>query len=401
MSQQRLGTVKASTTVRTSRSVARPLFTTLGAVTLSLFSVACGGSDDGENIEKENPNQQTGDLIGARPCVNKPNSGYPGDELCIEPPPAGKGFQMRYGPKNYDDTAEVAKYLLAPGEETTDCLYMKTPNEQGVFMNQYHARLRPGSHHMITYTMDGNKADSTAPEECGFGLWRFLVGSQEQTIDIRNRDQAPELEKAAMYIAPKLQAAVQVHFVNTSNTETKLKEAWVNAVYAEGDDIDVRVEPIFWIGGLSTVTKARTSQVVKAKCEVPPTMADKPTPADLRMLQLTGHYHSHTTKFEAWHVDKETGTKTRIYASNGYQEPGFTYFNTVTKNPTPEGNDYGGDHSGELFMTVGDRIEWECTVENNDDWDLPFGNAVYKAEMCNMFGTYAPSIGTAWNCFNG
>jgi hypothetical protein len=278
---------------------------------------------------------------------------------------------------------------------------MKTPNDTGVYMNQYHARLRPGSHHMITYTMDDEKPDSAAPEECGFGLWRFLVGSQEQIIDVRNKDQAPELEKAAMYIAPKLQAAVQVHFVNTSTSEYKLKEAWVNAVFTEEAQVDVHVEPIFWIGGLSTTIHAGTSKVVKAKCEVGPTLGNKTTPPDLRMLQLTGHYHAHTTKFEAWHIDKETGNKTRIYASNGYQEPGFTYFNTVTKNPSPEGNDYGGDFSGQLFMTQGDRIEWECTVVNNDTWDLSFGNQVYKAEMCNMFGTYAPSVGTAWNCFNG
>ncbi|HMJ10114.1 MAG TPA: hypothetical protein VK524_01850, partial [Polyangiaceae bacterium] len=261
MSQQVLGNVKAAAVVRREQSVARPLFTVLGAVALSLFSVACGSSDDEPGKEPG----QSGDLLGARPCTNMPSTGYPGDENCIEAPPEGKGFQMRYGPKNYDDEAEVAKYLLAPGEETTDCLYMKTPNDVGVFMNQYHARMRPGSHHMITYTMADQKADSAAPEECGFGLWRFLVGSQEQVIDVRNQDQAPELEKAAMYIAPKLQAAVQVHFVNTSKTETKLKEAWVNAVFTDGDKVDVRIEPIFWIGGLRTVTKARSSQVVKAR----------------------------------------------------------------------------------------------------------------------------------------
>ncbi len=398
MSQQAFGNLKAAM-VPHPRSGTRTMCMTLGAVALSLLSVACGSDEPAEN------SGESQDELGARPCSVSPNSGYPGDELCIEAPPEGKGFQMRYGPKNYDDQAEVANYLIGPGEETTDCLYMKTPNETGVFMNQYHARLRPGSHHMITYTMEEEHPDSTAPEDCGFGLWRFLVGSQEQTIDINNADQAPELEHAAMYIAPKLQAAVQVHFVNTSTSEGKLKEAWVNAVYTDESNVQVRIEPIFWLGGLRTVTRARSSNVVKGRCEVGDTILaarnkSVAAPSDLRLLQLTGHYHAHTTKFEAWHVDAETGERKRVYASAGYQEPGFTYFNTVTKNPSPEGNPFGGEYSGELYMTKGDAIEWECTVVNNDDWDLPFGNMVYKAEMCNMFGTYAPSIDGAGNCFN-
>jgi hypothetical protein len=378
-----------------------PLVRAAGIVTLSLLSAACG-SDDGGTPVREGEPQETADELR---CKTLPNTGYRGDESCLEPPAPGKGFQLHYGPKNYDDEAEVAKYLLGPGEETTDCLFMKTPNETEVFMDEYHARMRPGSHHMITYTQDEVKPDSTSPEECNFGLWRFLVGSQEESIDIRNKDQAPELEGSAMRIAPKLQAAVQLHYVNTSKTETVLREAWINAVYTDPSNVQTHVEPIFWIGGLTNVIKAHTSQVVKGQCVVGPTMKDAddkdvPTPSDLRMLQLTGHFHSHTTRFSAWKVDGATGERIRIYEASSYQEPGFTYFNTKTKNPPPEGNPFGGDYNGQLFMKIGDRIEWECNVVNDDNFDLRFGNKVYEAEMCNMFGTYAPSSGNAWNCIN-
>src|SRR5687767_3590762 len=132
MSQQVFGNLKA-TVVPHPRRAARPAFMVLGAVALSLLNVACGSDEPVEN------SGESADELGARPCSISPNSGYPGDEFCIEAPPEGRGFQMHYGPKNYDDQAEVAKYLLAPGEEITDCLYMKTPNDTGVFMNQYHA----------------------------------------------------------------------------------------------------------------------------------------------------------------------------------------------------------------------------------------------------------------------
>ena len=56
------------------------------------------------------------------PCSKDPdpcglNSGFPGDEYCIPPPPEGKGIQIHFGPNDYTDAAEVAKYLIRPGEE--------------------------------------------------------------------------------------------------------------------------------------------------------------------------------------------------------------------------------------------------------------------------------------------
>jgi hypothetical protein len=56
------------------------------------------------------------------PCSDNPDpcnlhSGYPGDEYCILPPPVGMGVQIHFGPKDYKDAEEVAKYTLQRGEE--------------------------------------------------------------------------------------------------------------------------------------------------------------------------------------------------------------------------------------------------------------------------------------------
>ena len=42
------------------------------------------------------------------------------------------------------------------------------------------------------------------------------------------------------------------------------------------------------------------------------------------------------------------------------------------------------------------RSEWECEIVNKQNVTLTFGNEVYTKEMCNMFGMYAPSFGSAW-----
>ncbi len=67
--------------------------------------------------------------IALRPCnLHTTYQGKPltGDSQCIAPPPAAEGFQFHYGPTNYDDPVEMAKYILLPGQETTDCVFFKT-----------------------------------------------------------------------------------------------------------------------------------------------------------------------------------------------------------------------------------------------------------------------------------
>jgi hypothetical protein len=346
---------------------------------------------------------------GAQPCEGF-STDYKGDEYCIREPEAGTGMQLHYGPSNYDDQAEVDKYLIQPGDEVTDCLFMKTPNTDTVFVNQYHARMRPGSHHMITYTQSGSRPDSVAPEGCNQGTSsRFLVGSQEPTIDILRDDNAPEQKGYAMQVGPTLQAAVQLHYINTTN-EPLLKEAWINVVFADPAIVTTHVEPIFWIGGYGMNVPVGQKQIIRGECAVPSSAAE-----NMHLLQVTGHYHAHTVRFTAWKVDG-SGQRIRIYESYDYNDPGFTYFNTrdINEMPDPLSKTFGSDYNGQLFMKPGERVEWECEVDNTEARNaelaaidpnfepgpLRFANAVYEAEMCNMFGTYAPSTGAPWSCYS-
>ncbi|HMI89775.1 MAG TPA: hypothetical protein VK509_00350, partial [Polyangiales bacterium] len=60
-----------------------------------------------------------------RPCHDDPNpcnidSGYPGDEYCLPPPAPEQGLQVHFGPSDYENTADVATYLLQADEEFND-----------------------------------------------------------------------------------------------------------------------------------------------------------------------------------------------------------------------------------------------------------------------------------------
>jgi hypothetical protein len=361
---------------------------------VALVAAAAGCSSDAQPDESTDTDKPAV-YAGAQPCVGF-DTGYPGDEYCIAPPDPDKGFQLHYGPKDWNDPQEVEKYFIYPAEETTDCLFLKTPNTETVYTNQYHGRMRPGSHHMITYTQADAVPDSTEPGDCRQGpSSRFLLGAQEPVIDIVRDDNAPEQRGYAMKLEPTLQAAIQLHYVNTTD-KPQVKEAWVNLLYADPAQVTTLVEPIFWLGGLDMAVPPGAREIIKGECVTPPGAPD-----DLHMVQVTGHYHANTVRFSAWKTSA-TGERVLIYESYDYQHPGFTYFNSQDINPVPDSTtrQYGGTHNGALYMKAGDKIEWECEVDNQTNVTLRFANGVYDAEMCNMFGTYAPSMGAPWACYN-
>jgi len=322
-------------------------------------------------------------------------SGYDGDGNCIEPPAPGAGFQLHYGPSNYDDPAEVAKYLLAPGEERTDCVFLKTPNDEEVFVSGYRGRMRPGSHHMITYVQDRATDDSVGPETCAQGAdSTFLLGSQEPAIDLTREQAAPGGPGAATRIGPGRRVAIQLHYLNGTDKPI-LREAWVNVIYAEPTTVTREVSSLFWLGGLGMNVPPRTRQTIRAQCEVP---AD--APADLVLARLTGHFHAHTLRQTVWKVSG--AERTRLYEGYDYNHPGWLAFNSTVDNPAPDPTSKaaGSDHDGAVTLVPGDRLEWECDVDNTTDAALEFSDGVFTGEMCNVFGTYAPSMGGAWRCLN-
>jgi len=179
-------------------------------VLLSLAAVgACSSSSTGTSSPTDTTGTEPGvsttsDVsIGDEPC-DAIHSGFAGDDMCIKPPPNGMGLQFHYGPSDYSNAAEVAKYTLKPGQEVTDCVFFNTPNQEEVYFNEYHSRMRPGSHHMLLYIQDMKVTETgtNGPSDCNQGLdSRNLFGAQTATLDTTgNADGAPENAGSAVAI---------------------------------------------------------------------------------------------------------------------------------------------------------------------------------------------------------
>ena len=263
-------------------------------------------------------------------------------------------------------------------------MFMKSPNMTDVYLNEYHARLRPGSHHMITYQEGAARPDSVYPEDCQQGpFFTFWVGATSPTTDIGGQDpnEPPEDVGLALKAEANSQLAVQMHFINTGDT-ILIKEGWINVVYFPADQVRQEIDPITWLGGLGMRIPPGTNQTLSGTVS---------PPADVRIVTLVAHAHAHTVRVSTYLNDQ------LIYENYDWADPEFMDFNSVIQNPAPnEGTATAGGVSGILNVTPTDQLRWECEVINDSQYTLTFGNGVYDKEMCNIFGVYTPTAGGPW-----
>jgi hypothetical protein len=388
-------------------NVTLPLVVPALLSSLAVGFVACSSSDTAESGSALIADAGFDALAhGGLPC--NINSGFPGDSLCITPPDPTVGFQAHYGPADYTNAAEVANYVLMPGEETTDCIFFMSANTDAVYTEEYHVRMRPGSHHMLLYTQppgsatDGGISETTpdaGPGACNQGLQtRNLFGATTPSLDVVGLSAAPENKGLAVEIPGSQQMIMQVHFINTTS-QPILKEVWANTIYTPKSEVSQLGDPIFFLGGLGMSVALGQKVTIHGTAKVP-TNAGK----DFRLVLAEPHFHTHLTRYE---VDATIDGKTETLLEqfpviNTLSEPIIRSFDTVTKNPVIDVADkVAGAYSGAVYLKPGDTIDWYCDVYNDDQpQPLTFVEHVYTGEMCNLFGLYAPTTGGPWSAYN-
>jgi len=371
----------------------------ISATTLSVL--ACGGSDDGGAPgTPESENAYTREYG----CVT-PETGFPGDATCLKPPTSEQGFQLHYGPKNYDDKAEVNRFVLAPGAELTDCMFFTTPNDREVFMSEYHVRARPGTHHIIVYAGPTAAGAEGSLGACELGLgMRFMVGAQSGigpegvTLDVPLPGQAPAPENVgyASRLPPNTAVAFQMHYVNPNRDKEVLREGWVNFHYVDEAEVTTIVDPVWFIGGLGARIAPFSSMTIEAKgCTIPPNGPD-----ELRIMGLSAHMHAMGTGFHAYKVGLD-GKRTLSDQTFEWAEPLEAQFDSTHHYETPDVQaENEGAHSGVLTIKKGESLEYDCVYDNTSEFELAFGDKAYTGQMCNLFGFYAPGWEAPWDCYN-
>jgi hypothetical protein len=286
------------------------------------------------------------------------NTGYPGDENCILPPPPDLGFQLHIGPSNY--TNPEARYVLQPGQEATTDFPATAGNAQDVhfFYRQY--RMRPSAHHVIISTSNGQISNEGR-----------RIGTANRSEDYPAGVIAPEDLGVGIPLAARASINVSFHAINVGGSPV-IRELWTN----------------FWYKAPGTVTETATEwfEVGDPLFSIPPYTQRTLGPYTCtvrnagRLLWLYGHRHANNTRFT---VTRIRGTQRDvIYDANHWEEPLLLEYASNVVNPAPNIPTTEGGWSGILDLLDGDRIEWQCEVNNQQNVTLRFTNQTYTGEMC-------------------
>jgi hypothetical protein len=344
------------------------------------------------------------------------DTGFPGDEYCIIPPPPDKGLQIGFYPHgdvetywnkmwagDFSDYAKASgDWILPAGGEITENYRGHSKNTEEFKYYRTYFRMRTGSHHnIITMHMSDGGADRWLPGEELPGLFGAsagaiigVLGGQQRPDDSTPVTMEKPPEDKGLYLRwpanPTL--VFNLHHFNTTD-KTVLREGWSN-IWWEDDATQL----VSWYMGLDF------TQVIGLA--VPPGQTQDlhyywSVPSDVRLLRVFGHRHAWTSNFSSWIKRKDTGMNELIYQSYEWQDmPTFRYDSAVKNPPLAPDDRLDGATSGVLNLKTGDELHFNCHIEYHDkraqavnapmmpgqQGTLRFANEAFKGEMCIQFG---------------
>jgi hypothetical protein len=348
---------------------------------------------DNKNKPLTGPGKRAGDpdycterrVSYSKPCHDDPDpcgvaTGWAGDEFCWPAPAEGEGIQIHIGPDNYDDPAEVAKYVIEPGTEFNNTVIGHIPLSDEAFYNRVMVRMRPGSHHWLSQVISGQPEERFYDEGRGCmglagaeGTFGTIGGGQTLIYDNPpNGEVPPENEGLGNRLPPDSSLCMNLHAYNYSES-AQLREMWVNVYFVDSEKVTQRTEPIVIIAGTQLSVPAGENQALTYMQEF-----DAPG----RIVQLWGHRHVWTPRFAVW-LNEDL-----VYDSWDWRESVVFNYDTITNNPTPNPEaEQDGAVSGMLAVEQGDQLKFTCFIENTSDQTLKWRNELYGGEMCNLWGS--------------
>jgi hypothetical protein len=324
---------------------------------------------------------------------------YPGD--CKAPPAVDPsvGVVAHYGPRDYDDPAQIADYVIQPGEEVVDCAYSTLSNDVELFYGRYDVYSRPATHHVILSVATAAPADglhdNCAERDHGSQLLAVVQGGLRGNVYHYppSGNMPPENAGLGTRLAPHQSIAYELHAVNSTEAPL-LRENWTVFYAMPPDQVTETVGQIAFNGGLDMNIAAHTQKTIQNSCTVDGNLGK------IRVVDFFGHMHAHGKRFTAWAAQKDASgaeTRTLIYESYDWSELDLVEFNSVEQNVPPVyKSGTPGGMSGDLFLSPGDRIDYECAMDNTEDFALTFAAKAFTGEMCNLFGSFTP--GGTWSC---
>jgi hypothetical protein len=208
--------------------------------------------------------------------------------------------------------------------------------------------MSPGSHHLAVFYRD--QISDGPVEECS-GL-EFSAGP----FGTQLRDDRVEYPPGiAAGIAPTQGIRLNAHYLNTTSTD--LSPTVVVRFRRVRPGAEYQRAGLFTMTTLKLEVPPLESKTIAVNCSAP---------ADMNLLSVTSHMHSHGVAFRSDVAGQP------LYTSSTWDDPPRSFFDPVRT------------------IKMGDNVHFECDFVNRTDTALTFGETARSDEMCVLLGQFYP-----------
>jgi hypothetical protein len=306
-------------------------------------------------------------LLFVTACGVPTSEGAP-DAAPTPPPDAGglpvpaEGWQVK--------TPDIT---MAPGQEATYCYYFHTPNAATTVIQRWESEMTAGSHHMILFfntsndpitQADGTIGSCTGSTGSDAPVWAYLAQTPSASAMMPADDGTGH--PVGMAVAPGQAAALQMHYLNTTEAPMQVHVA-LNAVgYPAGTTYTPAAAFVTFNTKILIPAGVGMTASVSGSCAVPPTA---------KFFTLTTHAHKQAV------ATKINDGATTIVDSVDWEHP------TV--------KDWGAP----FYSFASGKLTYECDYVNGGNAEIRTGPSAETDEMCMAVGYSFPAT-TPTRCIN-
>jgi hypothetical protein len=280
---------------------------------------------------------------------------FVGDQACLLPPAAGQGVQIHIGPSNYDDAAQLAGWMMQPGDEEARCWSFELPNDVDLAFAEWELSTRPGIHSSV-HALDTSDGQHEICLEPNSPMWTaipdLLLGNRTRIPRVAA---APENAAIGRRIPAHSPASSWAHAFNFTDVPI-LIELWLNVYTPRATlveyDVPLRAGP-----GSALMHDPTLSDLASFSC---------PIAQGGRLLSLNTLTLPTALTFAA-RLQRASGESVELLrrVNDSPDEPHVLpafRFDSVTTNP-PVQTATSGAFSGEVELEPGDVLQWECLLD--------------------------------------
>ncbi len=313
-------------------------------VAVTIGAVGCGKSSNG------------GGGGGGGGAVDAPLTQMYGDG----PPLSGTDYSLAY-----------PDITVQPGEENTQCVWMKLSNTTEIKVHQVLNNLSNNTHHLIVYKDDMDTTEQTTPTPCmPFAGALNTTGMIEPIIISQKKvDELTLPDTVAYTLAPNQMIKLEMHYINTGEMAGSA-DATVNFYAADPSTISNEAGVLF-NGSIDVSLPANQQTTLHEFIQLPSYMDLSKS----NIFAITGHEHHLGTQVTVNVGPGSAGPFTSIYDPTPFQwaEPATAYFNAPFSVP------FGGG------------FDLTCSWDNTTSAAVQFGESA-NDEMCFFWAYYYPAL---------